>query len=167
MFDLWGYNTSWAHARRKFVEALNTLPAATRKQGGTASHTGLAFCDALFQIERDLHDVTPEERFAARQKRSLPVLRQFHAWLTSIEAQVLPKSLLGSAVTYCLNQWSKLNAFLLDGRLEIDNNRAERAIKPFVIRRKNWLFSNTPGGARSSAIIYSLVETAKENGCAV
>jgi transposase len=154
----------WAHARRKFVEALNTLPAATRKQGGTASHTGLAFCDALFQIERDLHDVTPEERFAARQKRSLPVLRQFHVWLKSMEAQVLPKSLLGSAVTYCLNQWSKLNNFLLDGRLEIDNNRAERAIKPFVIGRKNWLFSNTPGGARSSAVIYSLVETAKENG---
>ncbi len=83
-----------------------------------------------------------------------------------IEARSIasPKSKLGEAITYCLNQWRKLNAFLLDGRLELDNNRSERAIKPFVIGRKNWLFANTPGGARSSATIYSLVETAKENG---
>ena len=77
---------------------------------------------------------------------------------------MLPKSAFGKAVTYCLNQWDKLQGYLLDGRLEIDNNRAERAIKPFVIGRKNWLFSNTPRGARISAILYSLVETAKENG---
>jgi len=66
-------------------------------------------------------------------------------------------------VAYCLNQWDKLKAFLKDGRLEISNNRSERAIKPFVIGRKNWLFSNTPRGAEASAIIYSIVETAKEN----
>jgi len=77
---------------------------------------------------------------------------------------VLPKSAFGSAVDYCLNQWEKLNAYLLDGRLEVDNNRAERAIKPFVIGRKNWLFSNRPCGAKASAMIYSIVETAKENG---
>ena len=80
--------------------------------------------------------------------------------------RVLPKSALGTAVTYCRNQWSKLLTFLLDGRLEIDNNRSERAIKPFVIGRKNWLFANTVRGAKSSAVIYSLVETAKENGLA-
>lgn len=77
---------------------------------------------------------------------------------------MLPKSAFGKAVTYCLNQWDKLQGYLLDGRLEIDNNRAERAIKPFVIGRKNWLFSNTPRGAKTSAILYSIVETAKENG---
>lgn len=77
---------------------------------------------------------------------------------------MLPKSTFGKAVQYCLNQWEKLQGFLLDGRLEIDNNRAERTIKPFVIGRKNWLFSNTPRGARTSAIVYSIVETAKENG---
>ena len=76
----------------------------------------------------------------------------------------LPKSPLGQAVAYCRNQWTKLTAYLQDGRLEIDNNRAERAIKPFVIGRKNWLFANTPCGAQSSAWIYSLVETAKQNG---
>ena len=77
---------------------------------------------------------------------------------------MLPQSLLGKAFTYCRNQWPKLIQFLDDGRLEIDNNRAERSVKPFVIGRKNWLFANTPSGARTSAIIYSIVETAKENG---
>nr|WP_232070099.1 transposase [Kyrpidia spormannii] len=77
---------------------------------------------------------------------------------------VLPKSAFGQAIQYCLGQWGKLEAFLKDGRLEIDNNRSERSIKPFVIGRKNWLFANTPKGAKASATVYSIVETAKENG---
>ena len=76
---------------------------------------------------------------------------------------MLPKSAFGEAVGYCLNQWAKLNAHLADGRLELDNNRSERSIKPFVTGRKNWLFANTQRGARASAMIYSIVETAKEN----
>ena len=76
---------------------------------------------------------------------------------------MLPKSTLGAAIKYCRNQWSKLCAFLEDGGLEFDNNRSERSIKLFVIGRKNWLFSNTPRGAKASAVIYILVETAKEN----
>jgi transposase len=156
----------WSHARRKFVEAVNVLPAPARKAGGTPAHAGLAFCDALFKIERDLRDATPEERVAVRNVRSRAVLDKLRVWLDDMEAKVLPKSALGGAVTYCRKQWSKLNTFLLDGRLEIDNNRSERAIKPFVIGRKNWLFANTVRGANSSAVIYSLVETAKENGLA-
>ena len=156
----------WSHARRKFVEAVNVLPAPARKAGGTPAHVGLAFCDSLFKIERDLHDATPEERFAGRNVRSREILDKMRIWLDKMEAQVLPKSALGGAITYCRNQWNKLTTFLLDGRLEIDNNRSERAIKPFVIGRKNWLFANTPRGAKSSAVIYSLVETAKENGLA-
>ena len=154
----------WAHARRKFVEALKTLPKETREKGGTPVHAGLAFCDALFRIERSLQEATPEERLAARKERSAAVLAKCKAWLDAMAGQVLPKSLLGAAVTYCRNQWEKLTAFLLDGRLEIDNNRSERTIKPFVIGRKNWLFANTPKGARASATIYSVVETAKANG---
>jgi transposase len=77
--------------------------------------------------------------------------------------RVLPKSALGKVIQYCRNQWDKLNEFLKDGRLELDNNRSERSIKPFIIGRKNWLFSNTPRGAEASAIIYSIIETAKEN----
>lgn len=153
----------WAHARRYFVDALKAMPP--RKDAKpTTTEEGLAFCNKLFEIERELHDVTPEERYEGRLKTSKPVIDAFNAWLKHQRPRVLPKSLLGKAIQYCLNQWDKLTAFLLDGRLEIDNNRSERTIKPFVIGRKNWLFSNTPKGAASSATIYSLVETAKGNG---
>lgn len=154
----------WAHARRGFDEALKALPASARSEGTTASEVGLAYCNRLFEIERSLKDLEPDARKAARQSKSLPVLNEFRAWLESQAEVMLPKSAFGKAVTYCLNQWEKLQMFLLDGRLEIDNNRAERSIKPFVIGRKNWLFANTPRGARVSAILYSIVETAKENG---
>jgi len=77
---------------------------------------------------------------------------------------VLPKSQLGKAISYALNQWQKLIEYVNNGQLNIDNNRAERAIKPFVIGRKNWLFSYTKNGATASAILYSLIETAKANG---
>ncbi len=152
----------WAHARRKFNEAIKALTKAEQKQ--TVAHTGLAYCNQLFYIERGLRDATPEERHARRQEQSRPVLDAFSVWLEQQKGQILPKSALGKAVTYALNQWSKLVVFMEDGNLELDNNRAERSIKPFVIGRKNFLFSNTPRGAKASAITYSLVETAKENG---
>ena len=99
----------------------------------------------------------------ARDLRSRPVVEGFRKWLDDIKPMIVPKSLLGKAVMYGHNQWEKLLRFLEDSRIEISNNRAERSIKPFVIGRKNWLFCNTPKGARASAIIYSIVETAKEN----
>ena len=92
------------------------------------------------------------------------MLDAFLAWLHKERPKVLPKSALGKAITYCLNQWDKLVVFLEDGHLEIDNNKAERSIRPFVIGRRNWIFANTPKGAKASAITYSIVETAKENG---
>lgn len=153
----------WAHARRKFDEALKSLPAAKKGKAVTATE-GLNFCNQLFAIEREIKDKSAEDRYTIRLEKSRAVLDAFLTWLKTQESRVLPKSALGQAITYCLNQWEKLEAFLLDGRLEIDNNRSERSIKPFVIGRKNWLFSNTPRGARASAMIYSLVETAKENG---
>lgn len=154
----------WAHASHKFVEAINVAPAPERKQGGTHAHRGLAFCHQLFDIERDLRAVTPEERPLGRDLRSVPVLNAFRAWLNAMSLQALPKSKLREAITCCRNQGSKRLGFVLDGRLELDNNRLERAIKPFVVGRMNWLIANTPCGARSSATIYSLMETAKENG---
>lgn len=153
----------WAHARRKFDEALKALPEEKRNKA-VAAREGLEFCNRLFAIERDLKDATPEERYQVRQVRSLPVLDAFWAWLKKQKAQVLPKSSFGQAIYYCLGQWDRLTAFLQDGRLELDNNRSERSIKPFVIGRKNWLFANTPRGAKASAIVYSIIETAKENG---
>lgn len=153
----------WAHSRRKFDEAVKTLPSAEQKKP-TAARTGLDYCNQLFRIERGLKDLPPEKRHAERQKQSKPVLDAFSVWLEEQSVQVPPKTVLGRAITYCLNQWSKLVVFLDDGNLELDNNRSERSIKPFVIGRKNWLFSNTPRGARASAVTYSMIETAKENG---
>lgn len=153
----------WSHARRGFEEAIKALPKSARKSQNVTARKGLNFCNQLFDIERDLKELSPEERYEARLVQSRPVLDAFLAWLDTESTQVLPKSLLGKAITYCKNQWNKLTAFLKDGRLEIDNNRSERSIKPFVIGRKNWLFSNTPRGAKASAVCYSIVQTAKEN----
>ncbi|EPV9573446.1 IS66 family transposase, partial [Acinetobacter baumannii] len=100
----------------------------------------------------------------ARQTLAKPLLEQFKSWLDKSSESVTKESLLGAAITYSLNQWPKLMRYLDDGRLNIDNNRAERAIKPFVIGRKAWLFANTKSGAQASAALYSLVETAKING---
>jgi transposase len=157
----------WAHARRYFMEALAALPkgsVAVKGAKPTLAHTGLDFCNKLFAIESDLRDLSPVERHAARLVRSAPLLERLRVWLDASVDKALPKSLTGKAIGYCRNQWPKLIVFLQDGRLEIDNNRSERSIKPFVIGRKNWLFSNTPRGATASAVIYSIVETAKENG---
>jgi len=101
-------------------------------------------------------------RYNNRELKSRPVFNEFYKWIEDLNA--LPNTLLGKAAHYALSQKKYLGRYLLDGRLEISNNRAERSIKPFVIGRKNWLFSNTPGGARASAIYYSLIITAKENG---
>ena len=151
----------WAHARRDFDEAIK---AAGRRAQDPKSLEGLKFCNALFDIERELEDLDPQERFEQRLQRSKPVLEAFLAWLEKTSAECVQQSHLGKAVSYCLKHWKELNNFLLDGRLELSNNRAERSIKPFVIGRKNFLFCITPRGARASATTYSIVESAKENG---
>ncbi|NMP24835.1 IS66 family transposase [Sulfobacillus sp. DSM 109850] len=153
----------WAHARRKWMEALNALPKEAR-DGPSVARDGLQFCNRLYDVERDVREATPDERLRARRARSTPILTEFRAWLGEQRDQTLPKSATGQAITYCLNQWGPLQTFLADGRLDIDNNRSERSIKPFVIGRKNFLFMNTPRGAKASAITYSIIETAKENG---
>ena len=150
----------FAHARRKFDEALKILKP--HEQIGSKALAGKTYCDKLFEIERKLADYSSEDRYKKRLELSKPVLDEFLNWLNTCGA--LPKSALGKAVSYTLNQWKYLNNFLLDGRCEISNNRAERSVKPFVIGRKNFLFCDTVRGAKSSSIIYSIVETAKENG---
>ena len=149
-----------AHFRRKFDEALKSLPEEARE--GSLAMAGKRYCDRLFELERDFADLAPEERFEKRVQHSKPLLEELFAWSDS--AKVVPKSPVGKAVHYALSQRKYLERYLLDGRLEISNNRAERSIKPFVIGRKNWLFANTPRGAKASAVIYSILETAKENG---
>ena len=152
-----------AHARRKFDEAIKACPKGS-DQTLLASQEGLDFCNQLFRIERLIEGKSTEERTTARQQQTKKVFDEFRSWLIAKERQVPPKSALGTAIQYCLNQWGKLTTVLEDPSLDLSNNRAERAIKPFVIGRKNWLFSNTPKGASASATIYSIVETAKQNG---
>ena len=148
----------WAHARRKFDEALRAVPKGKRSP---TAEQGVAYCSQLFKLEEKLKDLSPEERKAQRQEQ-VKVLDAMLAWANTRNAA--PKSKLGIALNYLKNQWPTLIVYLEDGRIELSNNRAERSIKPFVISRKNFLFANTPGGAQSSAVIFSLIETAKESG---
>lgn len=146
----------WAHVRRKFVEAAAGRNAAAAQQM-------VALIGELYAVERDLRGEDPATRKRIRSARSGPSLTRIRQWLDQVAARVLPKSLLGQAVGYALNQWPTLITFLDDGHLEIDNNRAENAIRPFVVGRKGWLFAGSPAGAETSALLYSLVETAKAN----
>ncbi|MFC7062633.1 IS66 family transposase [Halobacillus seohaensis] len=118
----------------------------------------------LYNVEKESKTWTDEKRLEYRKENSKPILEDFLVWLKNHKSKVLPKSKLGEAITYCLNQWNQLVVCLHDGQIDIDNNRAERSIKPFVISRKNWLFANSLKGTESSAIILSVVETAKANG---
>ena len=152
----------WAHARRKFDEALQTLPKEKRQDSLAA--TGECYCTRLFQLEQSLVELTPEERYTKRLELEKPVLDALLVWANRYTYRTAPKSALGKALHYLREQWPYLVHYLEDGRLELSNNRAERSIKPFVMGRKNFLFCNTPGGAQSSAVLYSLIETAKETG---
>lgn len=148
----------WAHARRKFDEALKSV--TKEQQIGSGALHGKQICDQLFAIERSLTELSPKERLEKRRELAGPLLDGFHLWL---QRQNAGKNAFGKAVNYTLGQWKYLKRYLLDGRLEISNNRAENSIRPFAVGRKNWLFCNTPKGARASAALYSIVETAKEN----
>ena len=150
----------WAHARRKFVEAQKVQPKGKTGRADMA----LNLINKLYGIERDLKDANDSERLTARQQRSAPLLDQLKAWLDKTLPQVAGQTALGKAVNYLASNWSRLVRYVEGGHLPIDNNRAENAIRPFVIGRKNWLFSDTPKGAAASAQIYSLIETAKANG---
>lgn len=148
-----------AHMRRKFDEALKALPSKERE--GALAQVGLDYSNKLFELERQFSGVPPDERYKLRLEKSKPLMDEFHSWLESLTA--LGKNMLGSAVRYALGQWKYLERYLLDGRLEISNNRCERAIRTFAVDRKNFLFANTPRGAKASAVVYSLVETAIMN----
>lgn len=154
----------WAHARRYFYEAIQVQPKSKApSQSLTTAEEGFVSISQLYEIEKGIKDLPSEKRHKIRLEKSKPILDDFWTWLNEKALTVIPKSKTGKAVNYTINQWHKLINYLKDGRLEIDNNRAERSIKPFVVGRKAWLFSNTPKGAVSSALIYSIVETAKGN----
>jgi len=154
----------WAHARRKFDEALKALKKADRVN--SQSNIGLNYCNKLFEFERkfDEENLSHEERAKRRELESKPIAEAFFAWAEDLLPKTLPKSKLGIAVTYAVNQKRWLMNFLLDGRLELSNNRAERTIRPFTVGRNNWLFSFCERGAKASAVVYSIIESALANG---
>ena len=149
-----------AHARRKFSEAVK---AQGKKKKEGKAYRGLALIRKLYRVEKQARKLDPEDRHARRQQQARPVLDELRSWLDEVLPQVPPTSATGKALSYLHNEWSKLVRYLDDGRLEIDNNGAENAIRPFVVGRKNWLFSASVKGVKASANLYSLIETAKAN----
>jgi transposase len=148
-----------AHVRRDFFDAKKSS-----KKAGSADEA-LAMIATLYAAEhRRANHPDPQEFLSWRRTTVAPVLDKFHAWLQRKNAQVPPKLLLGQAVGYALGQWPKLVRYLEHPDLTPDNNACERAVRPFVLGRKNWLFSGSPRGAEASATLYTLVETAKANG---
>ena len=143
-----------AHARRKFKEALDAIPGKKGTPGNKFNRPAqaLTMIQTLYAIERRIKDKTVEERFQVRQSESRPVMDKMKEWLERQRPKVLPESKLGKAITYALNQWPFLSRYLDSGLPDIDNNAAERSIKPFVIGRKNWLFAQSVNGAHASAI---------------
>jgi transposase len=158
----------WAHARRKFTDALkvagkNRKKGAKRSTKQSKAETGLRFIQKLYAIEREVKEASPDERYRVRQDRSLPIVVDLRKWLDTSLGAVVPQSLTGKALGYLDGQWPKLVRVFEHGEVPLDTNLVENAIRPFAIGRKNWLFADTVHGAEASANLYSLVETAKAN----
>ena len=151
-----------AHVRRKFMDVIKAQ-GKNRKSG--SADQALAYIQQLYGLEKEARGLKPDGIREMRQQHARPIMESFHQWLLKRASQAPPKGLLGKAISYALNQWDRLVVYLEDGIVTPDNNSAENAIRPFVLGRKNWLFSGTPKGAEASALLYSLIETAKANGC--
>ena len=150
----------WAHARRKFMDAQKIQ--AKGKVG--KADQAIAFIGKLYAIEKNIKELPTDKRYEIRQKESKPIVDKIKIWMDKSIANVPPKMALGKALYYLHEQWPRLIRYLDDGTNPIDNNLAENAIRPFTLGRKNWLFSNSQVGAKASAHLYSLTETAKANG---
>ena len=147
------------HIRRGFVEA---LPSDKKAYGTSVAAKAVGYFDRIYHEESLLKDLSSEERYEQRLAKIKPLLDELFAWLETV--QVSGKGKLAEAVRYALNERKYMYTFLEDGDVPIDNNRAENAIRPFAIGRKNWLFSNTANGAKASAALYSIISTAQANG---
>jgi len=153
----------WTHARRKYHDVIKALPKDEDAEGSYADRA-MACINYLFHLERRYEGLKPQERYAKRLEFSKPIADSFFEWVKAVKGVVLPSFPIAKALNYSLNQQEYLMNVFLDGRLELSNNRAERSIKAFVMGRKNWLFNNTPEGAFASSVVYSIIQTAIENG---
>jgi transposase len=153
----------WVHARRKFMDVIK---AKSKKGKKGIADKAIGYIGKLYQIEKQAkkNDLKPVAIYQLRQEKAKPILDEFYKWLLTKSNITPPQGLLGKAINYTLKYWDRLYRYIEDGRLRPDNNLAENAIRPFVIGRKNWLFSGSPNGAKASANLYSLIETAKANG---
>jgi len=150
----------WVHCRRKFIDALKTIPKAERD--GSVAQEAIQRIGQLFHMEDQWADLSAEERYRLRLEKSKPKAEKFFIWLES--QNVLPKTATGRAIHYALSQRKWLMNVYLDGRTELSNNRIENSVRPYAQGRRNWLFCNTVDGAKASAIIFTIMETAKANG---
>jgi len=147
----------WAHARRYLYDVYMTT-------GSAAAREALERIAALFAIEAEIRGQQPDSRLAIREKKSAPLLAELKAFLTATLAAISGKSTLANAIRYALSRWEALCRFTSDGRLEMENNAAERGIRPLVLGRKNYLFAGSDAGGRRAAIMYTIIETAKMTG---
>jgi transposase len=158
----------WAHARRKFFAVVKVKKKirSNRKNPKSLADEALELIAQLYRFEKQAREqeLYPDQIRQLRQDKAVPVLNQFKKWLGEKTPLVPPKSLLGEAIAYTLDNWPRLIIYVEDGRLKPDNNAAENALRPFVVGRKNWLFAGHPRGAEASATFFSLIETAKANG---
>ncbi|MGF7191398.1 hypothetical protein JOE11_004454, partial [Robbsia andropogonis] len=165
--DFSGYKASFAqgvteigcmaHARRKFYE----LHTSNKSQ---IAEEALQHIGQLYEIEREVHDLEPDERHERRQRRSRPIADALHTWMLLQRQQVSEGSAIAKALDYSLRRWEALTRFLDDSQLPIDNNWAENQIRPIALGRKNWLFAGSLRAGKRAAAIMSLVQSAKLNG---
>ena len=147
----------WAHARRKFYDARMSSPQL--------SHTAIAWIRLLYNVEKEIKDLSAEQKKVVRQEKSVVILNDFKNWLDEIPfEQALPQSPIRQAINYAINGWDALCRYTQDGDLSIDNNVAERLMRPIAIGRKNWLFFGSDRGGRTAAILSSIAQSAKRHG---
>ena len=150
----------WAHSKRRFADVVKMMG---KKAAGTFAQKALSLIDSMYHFEKQYSQLSAEERLQKRLDRILPLVDAFFTYLKGEGATILPKSKTGEAISYCINQEQYLRIFLTDGNVPMDNNAAERSIRPFCLGKKNWQVIDTISGAKASAIWYSFAETAKAN----
>lgn len=152
----------WAHTRRYFYESV-PLDENKKMIETSAGYQGVKYIDELFKVEREIENLRVDEKEAKRKKKSAPIVKKFYEWVSSTSQKYITNKKLKEALTYAENQKVNLIKFLDDGRIPLTNSKAERAIRPFAVHRKNWLFADTIEGAKANAVYYSLIESAKAN----
>ena len=153
----------WSHCRRYFIEA-TPLDKNKKLKKDTYGYIGKSYCDKLFKIEREIAILSVPEKAKERQKRSKPVLDEFFLWAKNVKAKnIIISDKLSKALTYAINQEKELSEFINDGRIPLSNNRAEQNLRLLTIGRKNFLFCDSIAGAKATAVMYSIIESAKMN----